>query len=1504
MNELPHHQSDSQSNPLDFLDGGGEMGRRVRAFDWSNTPVGPAADWPQSLKTAVSICLGSRYPIIMWWGQSTCTTFYNDAYIPIYGSAKHPAALGQPLQKYWKEVWHIIGPMSDSVFATGEATWSEDLLLVLKRRLPREECYFTFSYSPIRDDAGSIGGVFCAVTETTERVVGERRLRTLRDLGRTLVDVKSDEGACIAAANSLGANRADLPFALLYLLDGARRSARLVAATGLIPGTPATPAKIGLDDAAGSTVWPLSTVFETSAGELVPNLTERLGPLAQKLRPESPHTALILPIATPGQTQMAGFLVAGLSPQRAFDAGYRGFLVLIAGQIGSAIASARALEEETRRAESLAELDRAKTVFFSNVSHEFRTPLTLMLEPLRDTLDDQITPLAPIHRDRLGLAYRNSRRLLKLVNTLLDFARIEAGRTQARYEPTDLAALTVQLAAVFRSAVERAQLRLTVDCRTLSEPVYVDREMWEKIVLNLLSNAFKFTLRGGITVVLRQDGSDAVLDIRDTGVGIPDEELPKIFERFHRVQGAGGRTIEGSGIGLALVKQLVQQHGGSLSVVSVVDEGSVFTVRMPFGAAHLPADQVDPPAHPESPGARADLYLEEALRWLPAETGAGRPTPEPEDDSEPSFHPSHGAPDRPRPRVLLADDNADMRAYLTRLLNRRFDVEAVTDGVAALAAAQAHQPDVILSDVMMPSLDGFGLVRALRDDPATKTIPIILLSARAGEESRIEGLVRGADDYLIKPFSARELLARVESHYELARVRRDMQGELARSKLFLERMAAATPDILFVYDIREGRNIYSNKRIDSVLGYSSAEIQAMPGDLIGQIVHPDDLDGTREWFARFEQAGEGEALEHEHRLRHANGSYRWLLSRATTFERGSDGRVKLIIGVATDITERRQAQEELLARSRQQRLLFELAEAVNHADALPQLYEQALDSIIQALDADRASILLFESDGVIRFKAWRGLSKQYRRAVEGHSPWKAGEPDPRPVVIGDIAEAELEPGLKAVIAGEGIRAMSFIPLMYGGKLLGKFMVYFDRPRIMDQNQIALAQAIGGTLATGIDRRTAEIRLRESEDRLRTFTTQLEQMVADRTDKLMQSQKRLRAMATELNFAEQRERKRMAMELHDHLAQMLVLCRLNLGQLKRSAKLDDKGGELVQQTQDVLSESLTYTRTLVADLAPPVLHEFGLIPALRWLADRMTGHNLHVDVRMDGVGEVVLAEDQAVLLFQSVRELLINAAKHGQSGHAFLSIERQPGGLAIEVRDDGKGFDPSAAFAVEVPTALSSKFGLYSIRERMTALGGRLDLVSQPGKGTKARLVLPLREKTETLSPAADGSAGSLPHAAPSLHLMTQPENLRTEGRFTKLVPRQKMTIRVLLVDDHAMVRQGLRSVLETYADVEVVGEARDGFEALACVDRLQPSVVVMDVNMPGMNGIDATRRIRASHPHTIVIGLSVNAGAENDQAMKQAGAAALLTKEAAVEELYSAIQVHQTTGVPNHMRWR
>ena len=248
---------------LSFLAGGGEMGERTRAMDWSTTAVGSPKEWPQSLKTAVSICLKSKHPIVLWWGNPGFTQFYNDPYISFLGEGKHPIYLGRSGRDCWSEIWPTIGPMLESVYSSGEATWSEDLLLILQRKLPREEGYFTFSYSAICDDDGTIGGIFCACYETTTRVLGERRLRTLRDLNRTVAGARTVQATCEIAARTLGENRHDIPFALIYLLDGDGRQAGLFAASAIETGGSAAPLKIDLEDASDSqSNWPLREVLK------------------------------------------------------------------------------------------------------------------------------------------------------------------------------------------------------------------------------------------------------------------------------------------------------------------------------------------------------------------------------------------------------------------------------------------------------------------------------------------------------------------------------------------------------------------------------------------------------------------------------------------------------------------------------------------------------------------------------------------------------------------------------------------------------------------------------------------------------------------------------------------------------------------------------------------------------------------------------------------------------------------------------------------------------------------------------------------------------------------------------------------------------------------------------------------------------------------------------------------------------------------------------------------
>jgi PAS domain S-box-containing protein len=783
---------------------GGEMGARIRSFDWSSTPLGPIGEWPSSLREAVSICLRSRFQLAIYWGPQLIL-LYNDAERDVLGSM-HPHVLGQPAAEVLADVWDIVGPMLHGVMATGEATWAVDQPLRLNRHGFLEESFFTYSYSPI-PEGGGIGGVLLVTVETTERVLAERRLRTLRELAAETAKACGADEACARAAGVLAGNPSDLPFCLLYLVEG--------------DGTPRLCASASVAHAPDPGRWPLREVAMTQRAERVEDAAARLPGGGAAL----PRAALVLPIVQADKGTAAGCLVAGLSDFRALDEAYRGFLNLVAGQIATAVTGARALEEERRRAEALAAFDTAKTVFFANVSHEFRTPLTLLLAPLEDTLAQPGGALSLADRERLTVAHNNALRLLKLVNTLLEFSRIEAGRVRADCEPTDLAAFTAELASMFRSPVERAGMRLLVDCPPLPRPVCVDRDMWEKIVLNLLSNAFKFTPEGEIAVALRQAGSAVELSVRDTGLGIPEEELPRLFERFHQVRGSRGRALEGTGIGLALVAELVKLNGGSIRAESTVGRGSTFIASLPLAPAPLADGDGQRTTARASPSG-AGPYVAEAARCLPRLVPADAgPTERPERRVAPGT-PSRGEGDRQgvRPRVLVADDNADMRQYLGRLLGGTYEVEEVADGDVTLAAARRRPPDLVLADVMMPGLDGFGLLRELRGDPRTRAIPVVLLSARAGEESRVEGLAAGADDYLVKPFSARELLARVGAHLEMARVRREAarrEDELrAEARRTQEQASAILESITdgFIALDREWRFTHVNAKAERING--------------------------------------------------------------------------------------------------------------------------------------------------------------------------------------------------------------------------------------------------------------------------------------------------------------------------------------------------------------------------------------------------------------------------------------------------------------------------------------------------------------------------------------------------------------------------------------------------------------------------------------------------------------------------------------------------------------
>ncbi|HEX5501786.1 MAG TPA: ATP-binding protein [Thermomicrobiales bacterium] len=1308
--------------------GGGEMGALMRARDWAATPLGPVEDWPQSLQTAVRIMLNSRYPMFIWWGRELAN-LYNDAYMPFLGK-RHPQALGRPAAAIWAEIWATVGPQTDIVLNEGRATWNEELLLLMERNEFLEETYFTFSYSPIPAAHGGVGGVFCACNEDTHRVLGQRRLKTLQRLGsRSTGEARTAEHACAVAAAILETNQNDLPFALLYLLDGQGTRAALAGAVRLGAGTPASPDAVALADAAAA--WPLRAVAETGRGVLVDDLPRRFGPLPGGAWPESPRRAFVLPMAKPGQTTPAGFLIAGLSPRLAFDEDYRGFLELAAGQIGAAIANARAYEEERRRAEALAELDRAKTVFFSNVSHEFRTPLALSLGPVEDALADAAHPLPAAQRERLEIVQRNHLRLLKLVNSLLDFSRLEAGRIQASYEPTDLAATTAELASVFRSAIERAGLRLVVACPPLPAPVYVDRDMWEKIVLNLLSNAFKFTFEGEIRVALRDLGAAVELEVRDTGVGIPEAELPRLFERFHRVEATQARTYEGSGIGLALVQELARLHGGAVRAASALGEGSAFTVNIPTGTAHLPAERIQAPLTLQATGLGAAPFVEEALRWLPGAGDVAGAAP----DGAAAWAPA--IPEGPAGgRVLLADDNADMREYVARLLGERYAVEAVADGAAALAAARARPPDLVLADVMMPRLDGFGLLRALRADPRTADLPVVLLSARAGEESRVEGLDAGADDYLVKPFAARELLARVGTHVTLARMRAAARhAERAESERLRELFEQA-PAAIGVLHGPDHVYTVANPRYLALIGRQPAEVLGKPLRAVFPEIEGHGLVELVEGVYRTGQTFVNDALPAWVDLDRDGVPEERYFNLVFVPLRGADGAPEGIFVHAYDVTgqvrARRALEAEVAERERAEaRLVAERAvlELVARGMPLGETLAALARAIEAELDGALCSILRLDRGGThLRHGAAPSLPGTYNRAIDGIAIGPAaascGTAAYRgvPVIVADIATSPLWADYRELALTHGLRACWSRPIRGAdGRVLGTFAVYRRAPRRPDRREQELVDALSYLAAIALARAANEEQREESLAREQAARAAAEAAVRARDEFLSIAAHELRTPVAAIKGTAQLALRRRERGALDQARAEQALRVVDRAVVRLAALIDDlldvsrlRGGQLALRT----------ARLDLAALVREAVDEYA--------AQLDAAHRLAVDLP---AAPVPVAAD-AGRLEQVLDNLLGNAVKYSPGGGEIaVALAPDAGGATVAVRDSGIGLPAGAAERIFEPFGRAANaaashlpgmgLGLHISRRIVELHGGRLWAESAgEGRGTTLRLWLP------------------------------------------------------------------------------------------------------------------------------------------------------------------------------------
>ncbi len=748
-----------------FLSGGGEMGKLIRSLDWSQTALGPIEEWPQSLRTSVSLCLSSTFPILIAWGPETIQ-IYNDSYRPICG-AKHPESMGMNFRICWETALPVVGD-AFTRGEHGEGTYINDQRMFLDRYGYLEEAWMTFSFAPIRDESGGVGGIFHPITETTVKMLSGRRTQALRDLSAVINKAKTVEEIGRMTEHKYSDYNLDVPFLLFYQYNDGK--ATLISAAGITPDSRLAPAEVIITN---ENSWPLTGSLASGEMEVVTGLQNRFGTFICEPYDEAPHAAVVLPVKLSGQEEAYGFMIAGVSARRALDQDYLNFYNQLANTYNTAISNVYAYEQEQKRAEALAAIDRSKTAFFSNVSHEFRTPLTLMLGPLEDLLSH--SSLTPDIKAPIESTHRNALRLLKLVNNLLDYSRVEAGRAQAAYQQIDLAELTADLASSFRSIIEKAGMQLDVQVQPIEHATFVDRQMWEKIVLNLLSNAFKYTLKGNITVLLKQEGKHAILQVHDTGVGIPQTELPHMFERFHRVENTAGRTHEGTGIGLSLVHELVQLHGGDISVESTEGVGSTFTVTIPVGKAHLPQEHVLNMARETDSAALKGAFIQEAFSLL--QDGAKiQHGDNAKVTGDITAHQDFSI--TKETRILIVDDNADMRAYLSRLLEPYFSITTAVNGADALQKIYDEHPDLVLSDIMMPVMDGKAMLENIRRSTDNMRLPVIFLSARAGEEARIDGLEAGADDYLVKPFSAAELLTKIRAQIKISKTRNHAEQQL------------------------------------------------------------------------------------------------------------------------------------------------------------------------------------------------------------------------------------------------------------------------------------------------------------------------------------------------------------------------------------------------------------------------------------------------------------------------------------------------------------------------------------------------------------------------------------------------------------------------------------------------------------------------------------------------------------------------------------------------------
>ncbi|RIB09615.1 hypothetical protein C2G38_2108167 [Gigaspora rosea] len=822
----------------------------IKSYDWSLTPLGPMDSWDPLFKSAVDFCCQLKFPSRIVYG-SDLITIYNQEHVSFEikrnQEVKHPFAMGKPIIETYPEYYELFKTSYEQMKSTRKGFFQYDgCVPLLHNDGYIGDSYFNFAMSPIFKTDGSFCAMLCVSFETTDRVLYIRRKKSLIDmeirLNECFKDVESLENTCNIMVTALRGNDKDFPFALIYLVDNNKFSsgfrphtARLVATTfnkemcieDISNKLLETPETIDLcknsDENYDEYVnirWPTSTATHQflKCNSWPIHLVVKEDKSIKVCLKDGNH-AILFPIKTlcGSDRSLSAILICGINPRLPLEDEYMKLFELVVNRFSLALTRSISRREEKKHLELLADLNRQKIKFFQNIGHELLNPLTLTLSPLEEAISS-CTRESIIH-SHLQTVQRNTRRLLKLVSTLLQYSNIEGGRYEPQFRETDIAKFTQELAANFNTIAKKLDLDYIIDIpnpeefkKALGSNVYIDHEMFEAIFYNLCSNAFKNTWSGQIRVRLYiEHSNEIILEVSDTGVGISEINLSNLFQRFYRVNSQQSRSHEGTGIGLALVKELITIHGGDITVTSKVGQGTTFKCRFLSGYKHLPKNHVyhdkkeNESYQEQQLYTKKQLYLEENLQWLQYNS----PIINKEDQLDTKLN-SKSINDNniampsetTKHKILLVEDNADMRSYLNELLKKEFDVCCAYDGRDAMniLSKLSKLPDLILSDVMMPNINGYELVKMIRSNIKTRSIPFILLTAKAYE---VSGLDYGADDYIIKPFKTRELMARIRTNINLSQLRNQLITQQCKEEEINQLLISISNNLLFGLNLEE-----------------------------------------------------------------------------------------------------------------------------------------------------------------------------------------------------------------------------------------------------------------------------------------------------------------------------------------------------------------------------------------------------------------------------------------------------------------------------------------------------------------------------------------------------------------------------------------------------------------------------------------------------------------------------------------------------------------------------